>query len=179
MAQYYNLKNIIDDFKLLVEKHKQLQSFGVGDIRDLITLTQQKTDEEYSSKVSKDNTIKNNAPLYPLLYVIPQVANRDGGQITYNFNVLICDIDNVKNKNIQVDLWSDTLEIAEDVVAQFLYSVDADEGNYEDKYDVVLPVNMTPFNEQYEDKLFGWNIALQVIVDKPLNRCIAPFNSFN
>jgi len=170
MAQYYNLKNIIDDFKLLVEKHKQLNSFGVGDIRDLIALTQEIDGE--------DNTEKNEAPLYPLLYVIPQIANRDGGQITYNFNVLICDIDNVKNKNIQVDLWSDTLEIAEDVVAQFSYSVNQQEGNYYDKYDVVLPVNITPFNEQYEDKLFGWNIALQIVVDKPLNRCIAPFKDF-
>jgi hypothetical protein len=167
---YYNLKNIIDDFEKLVDKHKQLNSFGVGDIRDLITLTQMKDGE--------DNTEKNEAPLYPLLYVIPQVANRDGGQITYNFNVLICDIDNVKNKNIQVDLWSDTLEIAEDVVAQFAYSVDDAEGNYYGKYDITLPVNITPFNEAYEDKLFGWNIALQVIVDKPLNRCIAPFNNF-
>jgi len=170
MAQYYNLKNIIDDFEKLVDKHKQLNSFGVGDIRDLITLTQVKDGE--------DNTEKNEAPLYPLLYCIPQVANRDGGQITYNFNVLICDIDNVKNKNIQVDLWSDTLEIAEDVVAQFAYSVDDAEGNYYGKYDITLPVNITPFNEQYEDKLFGWNIALQVLVDKPLNRCIAPFNNF-
>ena len=171
MAQYYNLKNIIDDFELLVEKSKILNSFGVGDIRDLITLTQMKDGE--------DNTEKNEAPLYPLLYVIPQVANRDGGQITYNFNVLICDIDNVKNKNIQVDLWSDTLELAEDVVAQFAYSVNDEQGNYYGKYDIVLPVNITPFNEQYEDKLFGWNIALQVLVDKPLNRCIAPFNDFN
>lgn len=170
MAQYYNLKNIIDDFELLVEKHKQLKSFGVGDIRDLITLTQNRDGE--------DNTEKNEAPMYPLLYVIPQIANRDGGQITYNFNVLVCDIDNVKNKNIQVDLWSDTLEIAEDIVAQFSYSVNQQQGNYYDKYDVVLPVNITPFNEQYEDKLFGWNIALQIVVDKPLNRCIAPFNTF-
>lgn len=170
MAQYYNLKNIIDDFEKLVDKHKQLNSFGVGDIRDLIALTQMKDGE--------DNTEKNEAPLYPLLYVIPQIANRDGGQITYNFNVLVCDIDNVKNKNIQVDLWSDTLEIAEDVVAQFAYSVNDEQGNYYGKYDIVLPVNITPFNEAYEDRLFGWNIALQVVVDKPLNRCIAPFNNF-
>ena len=106
------------------------------------------------------------------------MANRDGGQITYNFNVLICDIDNVKNKSIQIDLWSDTLEMAEDVVAQFTYSVNQQQGDYYDKYDVVLPVNITPFNEAYEDKLFGWNIAIQIIVDKPLNRCIAPFNNF-
>tara|TARA_R110000823_G_scaffold302859_2_gene424151 strand:+ start:1044 stop:1583 length:540 start_codon:yes stop_codon:yes gene_type:complete len=177
MGQYYNLKNIIDDFRLLVEKHKQINSFGCGDIKDLIFLTQGKQNEQAISKDVVDNTT-NGAPLYPLLYVIPQMANRDGGQITYNFNVLICDIDNVKNKSIQIDLWSDTLEMAEDVVAQFTYSVNEQQGDYYDKYDVVLPVNITPFNEAYEDKLFGWNIAIQIIVDKPLNRCIAPFNNF-
>lgn len=171
MAQYYNLKNIIDDLKLLVEKHKMINSFGVGDLRDLIFLTQQRD--------GQDNTIKNEAPLYPLLYVIPQQATREDSLITYNFNIIVCDIDNVKNKQIQVDLWSDTLEYAEDVLAQFKYSVETSQGDYYDKYDIVLPTSITPFNEQYEDKLFGWNLSLQVIVDKPLNRCIAPYKDFN
>ena len=171
MAQYYNLKNIIDDLELLVEKHKMINSFGVGDLRDMIFLTQQRDGE--------DNTEKNEAPLYPLLYVIPQQATREDGLITYNFNIIVCDIDNVKNKQIQTDLWSDTLEYAEDVLAQFKYSVTSAEGDYYDKYDVVLPTSITPFNEQYEDRLFGWNLSLSVIVDKPLNRCIAPYNNFN
>ena len=177
MAQYYNFKNIIDDIALLVEKHKQINSFGVGDIKDLIALTQQITDESYSSKVSQDNT-KNNAPLYPLLYVIPQPVSRDESLITYTFSVMVCDIDNVKNKNIQVDLLSDTLEMLEDVLAQFKYSVNESQGDYYNKYDVNVPAPITPFIENYEDKLIGWTVQLQVVVDKPLNRCIAPFNQF-
>jgi len=170
MANYYNLKYIIDDFRKLASEHKQINSFGVGDLRNLIFLTQQKE--------GKDNT-EHKAPLYPLLYVIPQQATRNDSEIYYNFNVIICDIDNVKNNQIEVDLWSDTLEIAEDVLAQFRYSVDAAQGDFYSKYDITLPTNITPFNEQYEDLLFGWNLQLQVIVDKPLNRCIAPFNDFN
>jgi hypothetical protein len=170
MAQYYNFKNIVDDVKLLVEKHLQIRSFGVGDIKDLIALTQEIEGE--------DNTEKNEAPLYPLLYMVPQPVQRDESFITYNFSVLIMDIDNVKNKHIQVDLLSDTLEMCEDILAQFKYSVNQQQGNYYDKYDVNVPAPITPFMEQYEDKLIGWTLQLQVVVDKPLNRCIAPFNTF-
>jgi len=171
VAKYYNLKNIVDDVKLLVEKHKQINSFGVGDIKDLIALTQVRDGE--------DNTDKNEPPIYPLLYMVPQPVQRDESYITYNFSIIICDIDNVKNKYIQVDLLSDTLEMAEDVLAQFKYSVTSDEGNYYEKYDVNVPSNIVPFIENYEDKLIGWTLQLQVLVDKPLNRCIAPFNNFN
>ena len=117
-------------------------------------------------------------PLYPILYVIPQVVNRDESFLTYNFTILIADIDNTKNKNIVVDLWSDTLELCEDVLAQFKYSVNQSQGNYYDKYDINLPTNITPFSEQYTDLLVGWNLPLQVVVDKPLNRCISPYYDF-
>jgi len=170
MANYYNFKNIVDDLQKLVDKHKQIRSFGVGEVRDLIFLMQDVD--------GTDNTEKNNAPVYPLLYVIPQASTRNEQFITYNFNILVCDIDNTKNKHIVVDLWSDTLEMLEDVLAQFKYSVNQSEGDYYDKYDINLPTNITPFSEQYADLVVGWNMLLQVVVDKPLNRCIAPFNNF-
>jgi hypothetical protein len=68
--------------------------------------------------------------------------------------------------------------MCEDVLAQFKYSVNQQQGNYYDKYDVNVPAPITPFMEQYEDKLIGWTLQLQVVVDKPLNRCIAPFDNF-
>lgn len=169
MANYYNFKNIVEDFKLLQNRHKQLNSFGVGDIRQLIYLTQQVKDED---------NVENHSPVYPLLYIVPQPAQRDAGFITYSFNVIVCDIDNTKNYDIEVDLWSDTLQIAEDILAQFKYSVNATQGNYESRYDINLPTTISPFSEQYEDLLVGWNLQLQIIVDAPLNRCIAPYKPF-
>ena len=166
MAQYYNFKNIVEDMKTLVTNHKMIHSFGIGDIKDLIFLTQSVDGEENTN---------NNAPIYPLLYMVPVGTTRDDSQITYNYNVIICDIDNTKNKDIQVDLWSDTLEYAEDVLAQFNYGVTVADGDYYDKYEAVTPTSITPFSEQYADLLVGWNLSLQVIVAKPLNRCIAPY----
>ena len=166
MAQYYTFKNIVDDMKKLVENHKMINSFGIGDVKDFIFLTQQVDGEENTS---------NNAPIYPLLYMVPQGSNRDNGQITYSFNVIIADIDNTKNKDITVDLWSDTLEYAEDVLAQFNYGVIPADGDFYDKYEAITPTSIIPFSEQYEDLLVGHTLSLQIIVAKPLNRCIAPY----
>lgn len=170
MAQYQTFKNIVDDMKKLVENHKMIHSFGIGDIKDFIFLTQQVDGE--------DNT-KNNAPIYPLLYMVPQGTTRDDSQITYNFNVIIADIDNTKNKDITVDLWSDTLEYAEDVLAQFNYGVTVADGDFYEKYEAITPTSIIPFSEQYEDLLVGHTLNLQIIVDKPLNRCIAPYNNWD
>jgi len=179
MADYYNFKNIIEDFKQIERHHKQINSFGVGDIRQLIFLTQDRLGKD-NIDPPQDNTPTNTnqAPVYPLMYVVPSLVSRDAGLITYNFSVIICDITNRNNYDIEVDLWSDTLQMAEDVLAQFKYSVLAAQGDYESKYYINLPTSITPFSEAYEDLLVGWNLQLQVVVDSPLNRCIAPFKEW-
>lgn len=84
---------------------------------------------------------------------------------------------NVKNYDIQNELLSDTLEICQDILAQFKYSVNALQGDYyTDKYDITLPTNISPFMEAYDDILVGWNLPISIQVQTPLNRCIAPFN---
>lgn len=163
-------KKIIDDFKTLVENHKQINSFGTGDIKQLIYLT---------SEIDGTTNDKNNAPIYPLLYVIPNPVVRGEQQLTYSFSVVIADIMNAKNYDIETQLLSDTLQMAEDVLAQFKYSVTSSQGDYENKYDIVLPATLSNFSEAYDDILVGWSIGLDIVVDNPLNRCIAPFKDFN
>lgn len=165
-----NYKNIIDDFKKIADEHKQINSFGTGDIRQLIYLTQELD--------GTDNS-KNNAPIYPLMYVIPGTVSRDEQFINYAFNVIIADIMNAKNYDTETDIMSDTLQITEDILAQFKYSVTNAEGYYEEKYDITLPASIAPFSEAYDDILAGWNLNLNIIIDNPLNRCIAPFKPFN
>lgn len=167
---YINFKNIINDLKTLEKNHKQLNSFGVGDLKQLIYLTQQRDKVENTT---------DSAPLYPLMYVIPVNVLQDDNFITFRFNVLVVDIMNATNYDIEVDLWSETLQIAQDILAQFKYSVDTSQGNYETRYDLQLPASITPFSEAYDDLLVGWNLELQLVVDMPLNRCLAPFNDFN
>lgn len=172
-----NYKNIIDDFEKLAKEHKQINSFGTGDIRQLIYLTQEKKGAPQINDEWGDNN-KDLAPTYPLLYVLPSSVVRGEQSLTHSFNVIICDIMNAKNYNNETDILSDTLQIAEDILAQFKYSVTASEGNYEAKYDIVLPSNITSFSESFDDILVGWTLNIQIVLDNPLNRCIAPFKPF-
>lgn len=166
-----NWKTIVNDFNTLQINHKQLNSFGVGDIKQLIYLTQNR---------DKVDNVDNNAPIYPLMYVLPGMVQQDEQYTTYNFNILVCDVMNVKNYDIQNQLLSDTLEITQDILAQFKYSVTASQGDYyTDKYDITLPTSISPFMEAYDDILVGWNLPITIQTQTPLNRCIAPYNQFN
>ncbi len=165
-----NYKNIIKDFRAIADNHKQINSFGTGTIEQLIYLT--------SDIEGKDNST-NAAPVYPLMYVIPTTVSRDEQFITYSYSVVIADITNTKNYDIETDLYSDTLQMSEDVLAQFKYSVTESQGDYEESYDINLPTSITPFSEAYDDILVGWTIGVDIVVESPLNRCLAPFRPFN
>lgn len=167
---YVNFKNITNDLSELAKNHKQINSFGIGDVKQLIYLTQQRD--------KQNNNPKWQAPIYPLMYVIPVNVTQDENFVNYRFNVLICDIMNADNYDIEIDLWSDTLAMAQDVLAQYKYAVTLTQGNYQQRYDLTLPTAITPFSEAYDDILVGWNLDLTLQVDMPLNRCIAPFDPF-
>ena len=95
--------------------------------------------------------------------------------MVYNFNILMMDILNVKNFENEMDVWSDTLDILKDVVAQLKYSLDQCYENW----DLQFPVNFIPFSEQYDDYVSGWNCQVQLIIPDALDRCDAPYNNFN
>ncbi len=166
---YTNFKSIIDDLKKIEYYHKQTNSFGVGDIKQLTYLIQQR---------DKQENPQDRPPIYPLMFVIPRQVQNYENYVQYSLNVLICDIMNANNYDIEVDLWSSTLAIAQDILAQYKYSVTAREGDYEAKYDLILPAAITPFSEAYDDLLVGWNLDLNIIIDMPLNRCLAPFDNW-
>ena len=118
---YTNIKKIIDDLKLIADKHKQINSFGIGSIENLIYLTQEKEGLENE---------QNEAPIYPLMYVIPEPHTVNENFLQYSYTILIMDIMNVKNYDTQVDLWSETFQMAQDVIAQYKYSVFSNQGDY-------------------------------------------------
>ena len=70
------------------------------------------------------------------------------------------------------------LQIAEDILAQFGYGVSESDGNYYEKYDIQTPTSIIPFSESFDDFVSGWNLNLSILVDSPLDRCIAPFETF-
>ena len=166
-------KTIIEDFRTICDKHLQIRSFGVGDLRQLGYFLQLNTDDDKVKGENKDSK----SPKYPLVFIVPQPINRDRRTIQYSFNVLVMDIikDDMTN---EIDVHNDTLMIAEDILAQFGYGTTENDGNYYDKYEIITPTSITPFSESFDDYVSGVNLSLNLLIDSPLDRCIAPFESF-
>ena len=169
-----NYKKIVGDLSTLIKRHKQVRSFGIGDIKQLSYFIEHFKDEDGNVV---DNQPDNNSTRYPLVYVIPQPVQRDRRTKTYSFFVIVADILSPNYSN-ETDVWSDTLQIAEDILAQFGYSITQEQGEYYEDYDIITPTSITPFSESYDDYLSGWNLNLTVVVSEPLDRCDAAFESF-
>jgi hypothetical protein len=167
---YTNFRKVVKDLQAIANNHKQINSFGIGTIEQMIYLTQEVD--------KKDNTENYKPPIYPLMFVIPQPSTVSENFMEYSLNIVISDIMNAKNYDTQVDLWSETYQMAQDVIAQYKYSVDQSQGDYESKYDINLPITCTPFSEGFDDLLVGWSFLITLQIDQPLNRCIAPFDTF-
>ena len=163
-----NFKTLHDDFSLMASKHKQINSFGLGDIEQISFWTEQRM---------KELNTTFNSPVYPLLYVVPSNVINELRYKTWNFNVLSMDIAEASFFN-QVDTISDTLQILQDVISQYRLSVDAHQGNYYDKYFVDDIITCVPFLEKYVDMTNGWNAELKIQTMTPLDRCSAAYNEF-
>jgi hypothetical protein len=163
-----NLKNIVDDFRLLADRHKQINSFGFGDL------------DEFSYQVDTRDKEKNpsdQAPYYPYLYVVPSNVIQEFGFMIYEFNLIMSDIMKRDMDNM-TDILSDTLQMMNDVVSMFRLSYTEAHGNYNEFYFVDDPITMMPFIERYEDLLCGYSATLRIKTKTYLDRCAAAFNDF-
>jgi hypothetical protein len=168
-----NFKTFHDDFRLLADYHKQINSFGFGQHQDLSYWTE--------SRLKQQNTTYE-SPFFPLLYVVPgnavQKQPENGSSFTeYEFNLICMDIIDRDLTN-QVDVLSDTNQILDDIVGQFRLAVTNSLGCFNAKYYLDESVVYYPFLEKYSDLCGGWNAVIKVMVMTPLDRCAAAFNSF-
>ena len=168
-----NFKTIHDDFRLLADNHKQINSFGFGAFEDLSYWTE--------SRLKQENTTFE-SPFFPLLYVVPQDATQEmiqnGSSFTiYDFDVVCMDIIDRDLAN-QIDVLSDTNQILDDVVSQFRLAVETNMGCFNAEYYLDEEVVYTPFLEEYSDLCGGWSAKIRIKVMTPLDRCAAAFDSF-
>lgn len=164
---YYNFKKVTDLLKEIGNKHKQINSYSMGDVKQLAKYTEE--------RLKQDNTVNNLAAHYPLMYVMPNVATTDGRQTIYNFNILVMDILNVKNFDVETDIWSDTLDICKDIIAALRWN------NIEcyRNWDIQYPISFTPFSESFDDYVSGWNMDIRIVIPDAINFCDAPFDPFD
>ena len=160
-----NLKTFYEDFKMLADHHKQLNSFGFGSVGDFQYLNQSRDKEENPTF---------NPPIYPLLYVVPNDVVQKFNYMEYSFDIIVADVIERSLLN-QTDVLSDTNQIMDDIISQFRLSVTQSLGNFNNEYYLDNPIVCTPFMEQYDDMLGGWTATLNIQVMTPLNRCDAAF----
>lgn len=171
--QSINFKTFADDFRLLADHHKQLNSFGFGSLEDLSFWTE--------SRLKQDNPTFE-SPFFPLLYVVPSdaqqiIVENGSSYMEYTFNCIVMDILDRGTFN-QTDVLSDTNQILDDIISQFRLSVTQSLGCFNAKYYLDDFVECLPFIEQYTDLCGGWNGILKIKVMDPLDRCAAAFDSF-
>jgi hypothetical protein len=164
-----NLKTFTDDFRVLSDFHKQIQSFGFGKMDEFTYWNEMRL---------KENNTSYNSPYYPYFYVVPNDVIQKFGFMEYKFTFIVSDIIQRDLEN-QVDVLSDTLQIMDDILGQFRLSVTESLGNFNELYYLDTPITCTPFLEKYDDLLGGWVAVVTIQVEAPLDRCDAPFLPFS
>ena len=147
---FSSYEQIVNDWEQFSMAHEQIRSFGFGDITQLVD----------------DNETKQ-SPLYPRLYFIPDTSTLAPNHLHIKWRVIICDIvdDDLSN---QVNIWSDTLEIAKDFYSKAYLS----------DYEVDWDASLEPWFQKTETVLAGWEFIISVNQKYDYNRCILPTTSF-
>ena len=170
-------KNIIEDFKTIATNHFLINSFHSGLL-----------DEVDINKLDQSD--------FPILYVEPGNTNIDKGVLTYTFTVFVM---NLINDNLAVgtgtspintytresnreQVWSDMLQIMQDIIAEFRQNLSVQTANDPGKKfsyipnEVVLnlPINAEPFTVRFANMLTGWSASFTMQVNNHNSLCDAP-----
>ena len=140
------LKEIKEQFSLIAQNHKEINSFGWGDIWEIAT----------------SGTID-----YPLMWVQLEPATIADKVQTMNFKVILMDL--VANGELnEDDVLNDMLEVSKDLIALLndstVYEWTVETGNIE------------PFTERFNDSVSGWVIDIALRLPFAYDRCVVPTN---
>lgn len=154
-------RGFVKDLKKIYEKHQQIKDFGFGFIEDVTIKNQGDTTTQY-----------------PYLFVIPDTSVVDERELSYSIRLVMMDrVVNYTDDNL-LDIMSDMNQILQDVVSQFAYSYTAEDGDYTGTYQIDLPVQLQPFADKFDDYVAGWFATINITLGQALDRCDAPFDSF-
>jgi hypothetical protein len=144
--QYNSYKYVLDEFQEFANLHRQVESYGFGDIEQLT-----------------NDIITKQEPRYPRMYVLPDSTHIQPGHIHLGWRVFFVDKLNNDISNF-TEVLSDQLEIVKDFFAK-LYLSDFEAG---------WEANVTPFYEKTETVLSGWIIDFHFIQKYSFDRCVLP-----
>ena len=126
--------------------HQQINSYGIGDLYDLVA---------------------NGAVTYPLMFTVINPGQIQGKQMSLNLSLLFMDLVHKDQRN-ELEVLSDQLQIATDVVAQLRAPL------YEDWFLVNESVSFEDFTERFNDEVAGYKIDITLNLSEQFNLCALP-----
>tara|TARA_R110001599_G_scaffold225549_4_gene424686 strand:- start:755 stop:1252 length:498 start_codon:yes stop_codon:yes gene_type:complete len=146
-------RQMVNTFSEIATNHLQIQSFNSGSLNDL-------------------DIEKLDADKFPLLYITPQPAIVDAQTLTYTFDVVVADQIQEDMTDID-DTYSETLLIIKDVISNFRQATQT-ESWADQRTDIEMPINLTPFTSRFANLLTGWAGTFNIVVNNENNLCIVP-----
>lgn len=147
MVLTYN--QIMQRFETFATNHYQINSFGNGDLWEVVEHDQLK---DFN---------------YPLMWVEDQPAITEDKIIELTFRIFIINLVQ-KDESNENEVKSDTLSICLDVISDWVMQTD------EIQITVDKNTNLTSFTERFNDELTGWWMDLKLRVPFKYNKCDIP-----
>ena len=159
----YTYRTLIEQIQAWAAQHNNIQKFGYGTTADI--------------SVPRDMT----TPQYPYVFVNPTSHTFGVKILQVGFNLICMDlvpVDGFSNTTGQgaddlssLTVWkaqSDMTELVRDFVSYF-QQVDSDTFR---QIRIQLGFSVTPFIENFGDRVVGVTAAMTVNIDYPLNNCV-------
>ena len=156
-----SFRNAVGYLETIASKHLQINSF-------------------HSGMMDEVDINKLGATDYVILYAEPGSATINQGVLTYSFTIYVMDMVNEevgdepnKQRIGRVDAYSETLNILQDVIAEFKHSLTT-QSWVDDEVVLQLPITAEPFTARFNNLLTGWSATINIDVNNKNNLCIAP-----
>lgn len=156
-------EQLINAFKQFAADHKQLKSWGYGNISDIEHPIDPTTDE----LKTRD---------YPYLFMNPSNHTLTQGTVTYRFNVIVMQLTDDKIQAINFSGVNSVIKAQSDaqlIINDFLSWLE-----YTDEIDsqIIRTTQLTTFVERFNDTVAGMTAAVEIQFRNSLNLCDAPIS---
>ena len=159
-----SFRNAVGYLETIASKHLQINSF-------------------HSGMMDEVDINKLGATDYVILYAEPGSATINQGVLTYSFTIYVMDMVNEevgdapnKQRIGRVDSYSETLNILQDVIAEFKHSLNV-KSWVDGEVVLQLPITAEPFTARFNNLLTGWSATINIDVNNKNNLCIAPITA--
>jgi|TARA_R100001594_G_scaffold14170_1_gene30157 hypothetical protein len=156
-----SFRNVVGYLETIAEKHFEINSF-------------------HSGMMDEVDINKLGATDYVILYAEPGSSTINTGVLTYSFTIYVMDMINDevgeepnKQRIGRVDAYSETLNILQDVIAEFKQSLNV-KSWVNGEVVLELPITAEPFTARFNNLLTGWSANISVQVNNQNNLCIVP-----